>query len=245
MKVKLAAQTLSTRVADALIFLEMKYPTEFNRASATSKFCRTINDVFDFLNSRQKYGKNASNDCVTFQNFSQMKEKIEIFINCTSNLKIMEECKKEISILNSKKRTGFLGLIISIKSVLHLAIFLFEKQSMSYLLTYKLSQDHLETFFSCIRRMGGNNNNPTCRQFRSSYKKLITHVNSIVPSDSNCTLQDATKLMKIEETIQSEHDENLSFLINFEHNYTGCNKWCWNEYNSEVVMYIAGAIVRS
>jgi len=93
--------------------------------------------------------------------------------------------------------------------------------------------------------MGGNNNNPTCRQFRSSYKKLITHVNSIVPNESNCTLQDATRLFKIEETIQHEHDENLSFLINFEHDYTGCNKWCWNKYNSEVVMYIAGAIVRS
>lgn len=93
--------------------------------------------------------------------------------------------------------------------------------------------------------MGGNNNNSTCRQFRSSYKKLITHVNAIVPNESNCTLHDATRLFKIEETIQPEHDENLSFLINFEHDYTGCNKWCWNGYNSEVVMYIAGAIIRS
>lgn len=151
MKVKLAAQILSTRVADALIFMKMKYPSEFNGAYATSEFCRTINDIFDFLNSRNKYGKNASNDCVTLENLSKMEEKIKIFINYISNLKIMEECAKEISILNCKKRTGFWGLIISMKSVLHLATFLSEKQALSYLLTYKLSQDHLETFFSCIR----------------------------------------------------------------------------------------------
>jgi len=81
MKVKLAAQTLSTRVADALIFMETKYSSEFNGASATSIFCRTINDVFDFLNSRNKYGKNVSNDCVTLENLSKMEEKIKIFIN--------------------------------------------------------------------------------------------------------------------------------------------------------------------
>lgn len=59
----------------------------------------------------------------------------------------------------NKRRTGFWGLIIGMKSALKLAHYVFEQKCMMYLLTFKLSQDHLETFFSCIRRMGGFNNN--------------------------------------------------------------------------------------
>jgi hypothetical protein len=44
---------------------------------------------------------------------------------------------------------------------------------MSYLLTYKLSQDHLEMFFGAVRRRGGCGVNPTCRLFKSSYKRLV------------------------------------------------------------------------
>jgi len=74
--------------------------------------------------------------------------------------------------------------------------YVFEQELITYLLTFKLSQDHLETFFSCIRRMGGFNNNPTCRQFRSSYKKVVTHVNSIISDGANCIRQDNTELLK-------------------------------------------------
>lgn len=35
-------------------------------------------------------------------------------------------------------------------------------------------------------------------------------------------------------------------LINiaFEHDYVGCDGWAWNEYNSEIVTYISGFIVK-
>jgi len=98
-----------------------------------------------------------------------------------------------------------------------------------YLLTYKLSQDHLETFFSCMRRMGGFNNNPTCRQFKSYYKKLITHVNSIVPKESNCSLQDESILKSKTINIQKNSSEELFNLITFEHDYVSTNKWLWTE----------------
>uniref|UniRef100_A0AAV2LW01 Transposable element P transposase-like RNase H C-terminal domain-containing protein n=1 Tax=Knipowitschia caucasica TaxID=637954 RepID=A0AAV2LW01_KNICA len=42
-----------------------------------------------------------------------------------------------------------------------------------YLLTYKLSQDHLELFFSSVRARGGFNNNPTTTQFTAAYKRLL------------------------------------------------------------------------
>lgn len=45
---------------------------------------------------------------------------------------------------------------------------------MSYLLTYKLLQGHLELFFSAVRSRGYNNN-PTCMQFITVFKKLLTY----------------------------------------------------------------------
>lgn len=44
---------------------------------------------------------------------------------------------------------------------------------LKYLLTYKLSQDHLKLFFGAIRSRGGFNNNPTSRQFEAAYKRLL------------------------------------------------------------------------
>ena len=41
-----------------------------------------------------------------------------------------------------------------------------------YILTFKFSQDHIETLFSKIRSMGGFNNNPTVVQFKSAVRKL-------------------------------------------------------------------------
>jgi hypothetical protein len=40
-----------------------------------------------------------------------------------------------------------------------------ENPVLKYLLTYKMSHDHLELFFSAVQACGGWNNNPTTRQF--------------------------------------------------------------------------------
>lgn len=106
MKVKLAAQTLSTRVADALVFMEMKFPDAFNGARATSQFCRVMNDIFDFLNSRTKYGKNESQNCITTENLNKMEDKVNTFIDYIKNLKIIEK-GKEVSVLSSHKKPDF------------------------------------------------------------------------------------------------------------------------------------------
>ncbi|EZA58497.1 THAP domain-containing protein [Ooceraea biroi] len=101
-----------------------------------------------------------------------MKEKGNEYINYIKGLGIIENkhSTDSIPILKGKRKTVFWGFIIAMKSVSKLSRYVFENNSMSCILTYKLSQDHLETFFSCIRRMGVYNNNPTCRQLTSSYK---------------------------------------------------------------------------
>lgn len=67
MKVKLAAQTFSASVADALTYCKNKNFIMFENSDPTIKFCKYINNIFDFLNTR---------------NFiSKMKYKRPLFIN--------------------------------------------------------------------------------------------------------------------------------------------------------------------
>ena len=63
----------------------------------------------------------------------------------------------------TQRKTGFIGLLCNIASVCHLFQILVTGDSppLRYLLTCKLSQDHLELFFAAIRLTGGWNNNPT------------------------------------------------------------------------------------
>ena len=71
------------------------------------------------------------------------------------------------SILTSRRKTGFLGFLVDIDAVVGLVQDLVnvENPVLKYRLTYKMSQDHLELFFSAVRASGGWNNNPTSRQF--------------------------------------------------------------------------------
>ena len=55
-----------------------------------------------------------------------------------------------------------------------------------YLLTYKLSQDHLEQFFSKIRSRLGSNNNPNAYELIYAYKRLLMHNEVTASIHANC-----------------------------------------------------------
>lgn len=64
-------------------------------------------------------------------------------------------------LVESRRKTGFIGLIIAMKSALKMYEELVEeKKYLKYIPFYKVSQDHLELFFSAVRAKGGFNNNP-------------------------------------------------------------------------------------
>lgn len=96
-----------------------------------------------------------------------------------------------------------------------------------------MSQDHIETYFSSIRQRGGFNNNPSCKQFKSAYKKLLVH-NEISGSQyGNCVaILDSTQMSVVNvgpdciinnyikedlNTIEQDHDyiQSLSRLTPF------------------------------
>jgi len=54
------------------------------------------------------------------------------------------------------------------------------------LLTFQVSQDHLESFFEKLRGMGGCNNNPDGIQLKSAIRKLLAKQYVVASTASNC-----------------------------------------------------------
>ncbi len=98
----------------------------------------------------------------------------------------------------TRRKTGFVGFLVAIDSIKSIFFDLVEKEEapINYILTYKLSQDHLELFFGAIRSSGGFNNNPTAEQFTAAYKRLLLR-SSIQGQIGNCTKQDETDILEV------------------------------------------------
>jgi len=162
-----------------------------------------------------------------------------------------EEIKIRTNILKSERYTGFLGMIISLRNIFEL----YKKcrtHGMKYLLSYKVLQDHIENFFSAIRAKGGFNDNPTCQQFESSYKRLLVHAEIAASSKSNYSLNTTVSILNC----SSEHgkrDDRLFDLtedIDFQddvnefiqdHDYRS-TAWQFDEFNESSITYIAGFV---
>jgi hypothetical protein len=134
-----------------------------------------------------------------------------------------------------------------------------ENPVLKYLLTYKMSQDHLELFFSAVRACGGWNNNPTNRQFVAAYKQLLMRHN-IEGGRGNCTPQDDTEILN---SVQDQHEINsvptgisdvaIARRYDLElrppaaddHDYCDVsNAMELSEYKEAAISYIAGYVVK-
>lgn len=130
-------------------------------------------------------------------------------------------------ILKSQRKTGFLGFIICLINLLEL----YEQIQIdiNYLLSYKLSQDHVEVFFSAMRSRGGFNNNPNAIQFRFAYKCLLVRHQVDGSMYGNCSPLDSVSIIFVSFNKRQDADaicdyegidEEKNVLFNeFEHNY--------------------------
>lgn len=183
MKVRLTFQIFSTAVANALLFCKNTLKLqEFESCQGTIDFLRAFNDLFDILNSKnmkQSEFKQPLNE-----------ENKEIIINKLDEIKnyilSLNTVNGEL-LIKSRKKTGFFGFLICINSMIALYEEICEqKKLLKYIPIYKLSQGHIELLFGCIRRQGGNNNNPTSRQFKAALKKILTHAEVRDVHTGNC-----------------------------------------------------------
>jgi len=112
-------------------------------------------------------------------------------------------------------RRGFVGLVVCMRSALDIYDRLVVEESvLEYLLTYKLSQDHLEMFFGRIRRGNGCNTNPTCRIFMASYKRLV--VFNEIKSGENSNVTDQFDYKILTTTRKSKSDSNSDIDVDMQ-----------------------------
>jgi len=113
----------------------------------------------------------------------------EEFSNYIKNLQLVENKNGQVinvPVLKSARKTGFLGFLICFESLNSLYNNYLKYDLLEFLCFYKLSQDHIELFFGIIRSYGGHNDNPTARQFRSAYRKLLINAKIKDESLGNC-----------------------------------------------------------
>jgi len=194
MKVNLAAQTLSASVADAIEFCRDNLKlVQFVGSEATVHFLRVIDHLFDILNSRNPLAKGfkAPMRCSNEACWRPFLEEAKLYLSTLTN-------DKGIPMYQTKRRTAFLGLICSVESTIAIFNELVGKPNppLKYLLTYKLSQDHLELFIGAVRSSLGSNNNPMVRQFTAANKRLLIRHN-VKGGLGNCTVQDTTTILSV------------------------------------------------
>lgn len=245
MKVKLAAQTFSKSVADALSYAKKEHK-QFYGCEATIKFIETINDAFDILNSRNltaygfKKGLTTSNSAEIFAKMSKISDYIsELRVNKDGTTKVVD----------TRFRTGFVGFLVAMQSYKGLfQEYVLKTARLNFLLAYKFSQDHLETLFSIIRSKNGYNDSPNTVQFQSTFKRLLVQHEIRGSINTNCkdwsdtvwlnmsiaNLNATTKLSEPEEDLQEDEEEEdqppeipLSNMV------------------CDVVIYMAGFVQRS
>ena len=155
-------------------------------------------------------------------------------------------------LIKHRRKTFVLGLIVAAKSLQNLAHELLTKENdpFKYILAYKLSQDHLELLFSCIRGKNGFNNNPNVIQLKSCLKRILLR-NSIIGSKyANCmtfeehsngsifSLKWSTKkspvMSILKESLDLEYQE-VAYLL--ENNNA-------STFREAILGYIAGFVVR-
>lgn len=256
MKVKLASQLLSRSVAEALLFckdvLKLK---EFEGCEATVRFILIINDAFDILNSRNlsEYGYKKP---LCEKNIVEVEEFVKKFQYYIKGLLLLDLQP----VLISKRKTGFLGIAMALNSMLQIYNnFIKKEHILKFLPAYKCSQDHLEIFFGVMRLQCGCNDNPTCRLFRSSYKKLLVHNEVRDNGLGNCISLEQLQILNCSSSkktseiiVDSETLINYDDIINNENPFINDHSqlqlfltdYALSNFSEEVVKYIAGFVAR-
>lgn len=117
MKVRLATQIFSISVADAIKYCREKLNLyEFHNSQSTKRFIIKLNNIFDFLNTRNFLSKGVYNKPLKLIN----EQNIRKFI--TESIQYLQKLKDQNNelLINSKRKTGFVGFIVCLTSVRNL-----------------------------------------------------------------------------------------------------------------------------
>lgn len=194
MNVKLATQTLSTSVASSMVYLSTRLKT-FESCSATVFFIETINRLFDTMNSKKVHKSTALyfKNPITETNAETIFLFYDIAVNYLKSLQF-----KRVKCIHSRRKTGFVGFIINTYTIKELYNEYVRPNFLPSIRVLYHSQDVLESYFSRIRYLGQNNDNPTAQQFQSAVRKLIFSTEIRSSEFANC--DDNLNLLKVSST---------------------------------------------
>lgn len=201
------ANKLSDSTADALQFLKQQKVSSFENIDATEEYCRAIDQLFDFLNSKNIYAKNFKSP-ITKQNIVFLENKIIPLIKYLYSLKYDDQL-----LHTTGKKTFIHGFAIAVKSLFSIARSIFADESLNfdYLLTYKFSQDHLELLFCQIRQRGGSNNNPNVMQLKTAVKQILIKNALKLKNNGNCNTFDDDAMCNIFDFKWNKNSQNDQF----------------------------------
>ena len=202
MNVKLATQVLSSSVAEAIGFATENFKlAQFSNCQATTEFIRIFDEAFDLCNSTNPVAKGIKSG-FTVENLAR---KIDFIYKAIDYIEGLSDSNGK-QLVYSRRKTGFVGFICTLRSIMALTEQLFSTKYCKFILTYHLSQDHLETFFSRSRRKSGWNNNPTALQFKWTLRMLLLKNNVLPFKHANCIELECSNNLFSKE---SEEEENI------------------------------------
>lgn len=180
MKVKLAAQVFSNRVAAGLsIYARANWIS--STAIHTADFVGNMNDLFDSVNSTERFAKTKYGSAL-----AEGTDHLAFWQNCIQWIKswqfIDKETKTPVRPPISKK-----GWVLSLNALIGLWDEM--KSQVHFMLTSRFNQDPLENTFSSIRRKGGFSDNPNCTQFRNSIRAVIVRNFMRKSKSANCEVR--------------------------------------------------------
>ncbi len=215
MKVSVATQTLSASVAAAITFLRNIKVENFMGSKSTSDFIPLMNNLFDILNSKSKFGKQYKAP-ISIQNYANIKKYLQDGIEILKSLKTADG----VAVVDGPRKTFVQGFAISADSILAVSEELLQRHNLpyKYVLTYRFSQDPLEMFFSKIRSRLGWNNNPNALQFKYALRSLLLRKTTLRALQQ----QTACQQQKSNQTyLTSQTTKMLKFLRCYKHQLYG------------------------
>lgn len=155
MNVRLAAETLSNSTASSLEYLnKIKKEDDFRNNEATVEYFRFCNNIFDAMNAKKNHCNDQYKLPMSETTISHIETYFKYARNYIKGLQLVEKGQKR-PILQTKSFTPFFGFYHNTLSLMGIYHDYIKPSNINQFYTFDLSQDHLESFFACIRSMGG------------------------------------------------------------------------------------------
>ena len=192
MNVNWAAETLSGSVADAIEYCSKILKLRpFFSSEGTVRFIRMFDQLFDILNSRNPLAKGtkAPLRASNMEFWGPFLEQAEQYI-----LGLQDQ--NGTPVVESERRPPFIGFPACISNVRGIFNSFVASQNapLKYLLTHKMSQDHLELFFRAVQACVRAKDNPTAEELTAAVERLLVR-HDVGASGSKCSPLDGTRVL--------------------------------------------------